>query len=158
MGDNAFMYAKTTDLCTEDAYPYEAVDGECRANGCDVAIPKGSVTGYRDVPPRSKEDLMSAVAQQPVAVAIEADLPTFQFYKRGVLRWPCGANLDHGVLAVGYGSLDGKDYWKVKNSWGSSWGMDGYILLKRGKRGAGECGILKQASYPVVEASAEVTV
>lgn len=58
---------------------------------------------------------MSAVAQQPVSVAIEANLPFFQMYKRGVLKTICGAMLDHGVLVVGYGTLHGTDYWKVKS-------------------------------------------
>merc|ERR1712125_317075 len=91
------------------------------------------------------------MGQQPVSIAIEADLPIFQSYKSGVLSGMCGAKLDHGVLVVGYGTdSQGGDYWKVKNSWGGAWGMDGYVLLKRGKSGSGECGILSQPSYPVV--------
>ena len=62
----------------------------------------------------------------------------------------CGTQLDHGVLAVGYGELSGSKYWKVKNSWGASWGQEGFILLGRGETGAGECGLLSQPSYPVV--------
>lgn len=154
--DDAFSYAQTQDICTEESYAYEGKDRACRGDGCEVGLSKEAVTGFFDVPPRSKEDLMSAVMQQPVSVAIQANLPTFQMYKRGVLKTICGATLDHGVLVVGYGTLDGTDYWKVKNSWGSSWGMDGYILLKRGKRGAGECGILKQASYPLVTSTTVV--
>merc|ERR1711988_1179889 len=98
--------------------------------------------------------LMSAVAQQPVSIAIEADKAIFQSYKAGVLTGMCGAQLDHGVLVVGYGTdSSGGDYWKVKNSWGATWGMEGYVLLQRGKTGAGECGILSQPSYPVVSGS-----
>jgi C1A family cysteine protease len=95
---------------------------------------------------------MSALAQQPVSVAIEADQTAFQFYSNGVLTAACGTQLDHGVLAVGYGTLNGVDYYKVKNSWGASWGMDGYILLGRGSKynnGQGQCGILLAASYPI---------
>lgn len=64
----------------------------------------------------------------------------------------CGTNLDHGVLVVGYGTLNGDDYYKVKNSWGADWGMEGYILLGRGSAfpAQGQCGIQMQPSYPIV--------
>merc|ERR1711988_1557457 len=96
--------------------------------------------------------LLDAVAQQPVSVALEADKNVFQLYSGGVLdSTSCGKQLDHGVLIVGYGTDSGVDYWKVKNSWGETWGDEGYILIERGssQRG-GECGILKMASFPTV--------
>merc|ERR1719450_1660916 len=157
--DNAFKYAEQNALCTEGSYSYEGRAGTCRATSCTVGIPKGGVTGYKDVAKDDMNALMEAVAQQPVSIAIEADLPTFQLYKSGVLSTICGANLDHGVLAVGYGNDAGKDYWKVKNSWGTTFGEAGYIRLLRGKSGAGECGLLSgPPSYPVVKASEEVVV
>merc|ERR1712151_1072822 len=138
-----------------ESYPYKASQGECSTSSCKIAIPKGGVTGYKDVAADSEQALMSALNQQPVSIAIEADKSVFQLYHSGVLQGLCGASLDHGVLAVGYGTEDGKDYWLVKNSWGSSWGVNGFIKLLRGKGGSGECGILSQASYPVVKASIE---
>jgi hypothetical protein len=87
-----------------------------------------------------------AVANQPVAVAIEADEREFQLYQGGVFDAPCGTALDHGVLAVGYGADNGSDYWIVKNSWGDAWGDRGYIRLARGiANSAGQCGIAMQA-------------
>merc|ERR1712242_363212 len=66
----------------------------------------------------------------------------------------CGTSLDHGILAVGYGTdSSGTNYWLVKNSWGTSWGMEGFAKLLRGKNSAGEGGILMQASYPLVSGS-----
>jgi len=105
------------------------------------------VEGHVDVPAKDEEALKAAVAKQPVSVAIEADKMAFQLYKGGVLDSDkCGTSLDHGVLVVGYGSDDGADYWKVKNSWGPSWGESGYVRIARGKN---MCGIAQQASYPI---------
>ncbi|KAJ0389646.1 hypothetical protein P43SY_011639 [Pythium insidiosum] len=100
--------------------------------------------------PNDEQALKAAVAQQPVSVAIEADQPEFQFYKSGVFDKPCGTQLDHGVLVVGYGtSENGQKYWKVKNSWGDKWGSDGYILLSREAGDpAGQCGVAMAPSYP----------
>ena len=92
---------------------------------------------------------MAAIAQQPVSVAIQANQLGFQLYKKGVFSGICGHKLDHGVLAVGYGSLDGKKYIKVKNSWGGSWGQSGYILLSQKGDGDGQCGINLAASFPI---------
>lgn len=115
------------------------------------------VSGYNDVPAGDEVSLKSAVAQQPVSVAIEADQSVFHFYSSGVLdSSSCGTTLDHGVLLVGYGtdSSTGKDYWKVKNSWGTTWGESGYVRLVRGKN---MCGIASQASYPTGASSASLT-
>lgn len=162
--DNAFAFIKKNKgLCTEASYPYTGVDGTCD-KGCKKD-PASTVNTFTDVATTAKA-LMSAVTKQPVSVAIEADQSAFQFYKSGVFTATCGTTLDHGVLAVGFGSMksdnittmvaDGKkkksqNYWKVKNSWGASWGLKGFILLQRGKKQAGgQCGILNSASYPTL--------
>jgi len=126
------------------------------------------VTSFNDVTSDSASQLMAAVSKGPVSVAIEADQSGFQFYKSGVFSGTCGTNLDHGVLVVGYGTDSGKDYWKVKNSWGTTWGDAGYIRLVRSSKtetgrkllgggggggSSGECGLLKQPSYPVISKS-----
>ena len=61
------------------------------------------------------------------------------FYSSGVFD-NCESYLNHGALAVGYTA----DYWIIKNSWGVSWGENGYIKLKKGNT----CGVLNTASYP----------
>merc|ERR550537_419183 len=151
--DNAFQYAEKEALCTEDSYPYTAKGGTCQADSCKAGLNSGAVKGYKDVTPQDLDAMAEAVSQQPVSIAIEADQRAFQLYKSGVLTGTCGTKLDHGVLVVGYGTMEGTDYWKVKNSWGPSWGMEGYILLEKGKDKAGECGIKMSPSYPVVSSA-----
>merc|ERR1712159_169437 len=102
--DNAFQYAEKTAMCTEESYPNTAKDGQCHTSGCSVGIPLGGITGFKDVVADNMADLMSAVAQQPVSIAIEADKTVFQLYRGGVLSGDCGSKLDHGVLLVGYGT------------------------------------------------------
>jgi len=150
--DYAFAFAEKNAICTEGSYPYTAQDGTCNLSGCQVGIPHGGVVGFTDVSTDSNSALKSALVQQPVSVAIEADQSSFQLYSSGVLTSSCGSRLDHGVLAVGYGSDAGTNYWKVKNSWGTSWGEHGYVRLHRSKHPrAGECGILSgPPSFPVV--------
>jgi len=143
--DQAFEYIiKNKGICSEAAYPYQGVDGTCQSKSCKSVT---TISGYTDVQAQSDSALMAAVAIGPVSVAIEADQQAFQFYQSGVFKAACGTNLDHGVLIVGYGTESGADYWIVKNSWGATWGMSGYILMVRGKD---ECGINSDPSYPQI--------
>jgi C1A family cysteine protease len=155
--DNAFSWIQSNGgLCSESDYPY--VSGETKTGGTclkSCSVDSGSsVRGFIDVSPSSDNTMMSALVKQPVAIAIEADQKEFQLYKSGVFTGTCGTKLDHGVLVVGYGSLDGKDYYRVKNSWSESWGSGGYILLGRGPQyngGDGQCGMLLQGSFPQLQ-------
>ena len=145
--DYAFQYVVDNGLTVEANYPYTATG----PNACKPQkyVPV-KIRGFKDVPPNSETALMTAIAQQPVSVAVEADQDVFQFYSSGVMNSACGTQLDHGVLAVGYGTLGGLDYYKVKNSWGADWGANGYILLGRGNFGAkGQCGIQMDPSFPL---------
>merc|ERR1712005_90276 len=142
--DNAFNWVQQNGICSEAAYPYTSGGGVTGTSkkGCSPVM---TITGHTDVPSRDESALQAAVSKQPVSVAIEADKSAFQLYSGGILdNSACGTNLDHGVLVVGYGT-DGKDYWKVKNSWGASWGEQGYIRMVRNKN---QCGISQQPSYP----------
>merc|ERR1711861_96389 len=163
--DDGFKYIKAKGDALESTYSYTGKTGTCVASKqSKTAVKVGAVTAFSDVKTDSEDQLLAAVAKQPVSVAIEADQSGFQFYKSGVFSGTCGTNLDHGVLVVGYGTDGGKDYWKVKNSWGTTWGQEGYIRMTKscsasGRRllgggggggGKGECGILAQPSYPEV--------
>ena len=132
---------------SESAYSYTARDGRCKASGTNVA----TLSSYVDISSGSESELQDAVANVgPVSVAIDASHFSFQLYSDGIYdEGRCSSTfLDHGVLAVGYGSEGGSDYWLVKNSWGTGWGIDGYIKMSRNSRN--QCGIATSASYPVV--------
>jgi len=149
--DDAFAWVQQNGgICTEDAYPYTSSSGTAAAcdTGCSV-VDGTAPTSWTDVD-TNEDALQSAVAQQPVSVAIQANQLAFQFYSGGVLTGRCGTNLDHGVLLTGYSVYDdGTPYWIVKNSWGTGWGVNGYIFIEKGKdQEGGQCGIALAASYP----------
>jgi len=148
--DSAFKYViANKGIDTEASYPYKATTSyNCQYT---VANKGASIKSYKDVTSGSESALQNSVAYHgPVSVAIDASNPSFQLYKSGVYYEPkCSStSLDHGVLAVGYGTGTGGDYWIVKNSWGTSWGQQGYIDMARNKNN--NCGIATQASFPTV--------
>jgi C1A family cysteine protease len=139
--DYAFKYIETNPLQLETDYQYTARDGSCKYVKSKGV---GKVKSYKDVSrDTSGSQLKAAVAKGPVSVAIEADQFAFQGYTGGVITSGCGSQLDHGVLAVGYGTDAGQEYFLVKNSWGGSWGVNGYV-----KMAPDQCGITLQPSYP----------
>lgn len=148
--DNAFRYIKENrGIDTEAAYPYKAEDEKCHFNPSKVGA---TDKGFVDIESGDEDQLKSAIATVgPVSVAIDASHESFQLYAGGIYYDPeCSSEeLDHGVLAVGYGTDEnGKDYWLIKNSWGPSWGDQGYIKMARNKNN--NCGVATQASYPLV--------
>jgi C1A family cysteine protease len=147
MMDDAFEYVQAAGIETEDSYPYKARDDlTCHYNAALVVF---NITGHTDVDPMNITALMTAVAGQPVSIAVEADQSSWQLYSGGVITSNCGQVLDHGVLVVGYGTdSNNTDYWNVKNSWGEDWGMAGYLLIERSD--ANLCGVLNQPSFPTL--------
>ena len=147
MMDKAFDYIRQNGLATESDYPYEGQQETCKQD----ASPAVKITGYERVPSNDESELLKAVANQPVTVAIDAGGQDFRLYSHGVFKGECGNRLNHAVTVVGYGtSEDGNKYWLIKNSWGNSWGEEGYMKLARevGNTMGGLCGIAMEATYP----------
>lgn len=140
---DAFKYVVHNGINTEQAYPYVARDQTCKTK---VGVFK--ITGYKNVPKRSTAGLAHANEAGPISVSIDAE--NIMKYTGGIFSNPaCGESLDHGVLLVGYTS----QYWHVKNSWGTTWGEQGYIRFSTTAVPdaiGGICGILLDASYPVI--------
>ena len=146
--EGAFKYIIEHGQCALSAYPYTAKDGTCEK--CTAVAHLSSCS---DVVPNDQISLKGAVAQQPVAIAIEADTKYFQSYSSGILTSSsCGTSLDHGVLIVGYGEDNGQKFWLVKNSWGTTWGDKGYVKIARSEstNDPGICGIAMDPSFPSV--------
>ncbi|CAI8609304.1 unnamed protein product [Vicia faba] len=151
--DKAFEFIiKNGGLDSEEDYPYQERQGTCDQEKKNTKVL--SIDGYEKVPRSNENALKKAVAHQPVTVAIEAYGGAFKLYESGVFTGDCGTKLDHAVLVVGYGSENGVDYWLVRNSWGTNWGVDGYFKIERNYRysRAGKCGIALFPSFPVKHA------
>jgi len=146
--DKGFEYVKMNGgIDTEESYPYKGKDGICEFKQADVGA---TLTSFKDVR-GGEEALAQAVSEVgPISVAMDAGHQSFQLYKKGIYKErACSSKrLDHGVLAVGYGSEGEKDYWIVKNSWGTVWGQEGYFWLAKGENNM--CGLATQPSYPIV--------
>ncbi|GMI72871.1 senescence-associated gene 12 [Hibiscus trionum] len=148
--DEAFNYiVRNQGIAKESKYRYTAKDGKC--SGQKETFRAAQIVGYEDVPKDNEEALLKAASQQPVSVALDGAGYGFQFYSGGVFGGACRTRLNHAVTVVGYGtSEDGIKYWLVKNSWGKSWGENGYMRIKRDVHSKkGHCGIAKKPSYPL---------
>ncbi|XP_066590345.1 digestive cysteine proteinase 1 [Prorops nasuta] len=134
-------------LPTEEDYGgYLGQDGYCHV---DNVTQTAKITGYVNVTPKNADALKLAIFKHgPISIAIDASQKTFSFYSNGVYYDPnCGnteESLDHAVLAVGYGTMNGQGYWLVKNSWSNYWGNDGYILMAQKDD---NCGVLLTPTY-----------
>jgi len=150
--DQAFQYIiATKGIDTEASYPYTGKDGTCQYKASNSGA---TISSYKDIIAGNETDLADAALKQPISVAIDASELSFQLYHDGVYySYLCSStNLDHGVLVVGFGLYDGilekKNYWIVKNSWGPSWGQEGFIYMSKDRNN--NCGIATSASYPIV--------
>eukprot|EP01018_Ginkgo_biloba_P020991 Gb_14461 [translate_table: standard] len=147
--DYAFEWViRNHGIDTEEDYPYAGVQKTCNRRKLDRHVV--TIDGYADVPVNNERALLQAVVTQPVSVGISGGGRAFQLYSGGIFTGPCSSSLDHATLIVGYGSQNGIDYWIVKNSWGTGWGMNGYAYMVRNRNDPeGICGINTLASYPI---------
>ncbi|XP_064981750.1 oryzain gamma chain-like [Musa acuminata AAA Group] len=147
----AFEYIKYNGgLDTEESYPYRGVNGVCQYKPEKVGV---KVLDSVNITLGAEDELKHAVGVvRPVSVAFEV-VNGFRLYKGGVYTSDtCGKtpmDVNHAVLAVGYGVENGVPYWLIKNSWGEDWGVDGYFKMEMGKN---MCGVSTCASYPIVAA------
>ncbi|KAJ8750936.1 hypothetical protein K2173_016117 [Erythroxylum novogranatense] len=145
----AFEYIKYNGgLDTEETYPYTGKNGVCKFSSANVGA---QVIDSVNITLGAEHELKHAVAfVRPVSVAFEV-VSGFRFYKKGVYTSDtCGStsmDVNHAVLAVGFGVEDGVEYWLIKNSWGADWGDHGYFKMELGKN---MCGVATCASYPIV--------
>ncbi|VEL24902.1 unnamed protein product, partial [Protopolystoma xenopodis] len=154
--DKAFQYVKDNNgIDDEKSYPYESGKTGEASDVCkfEEQFVAAKVTGFVDLPSKDERKLKEAVANVgPISIAINSGLLSFPHYKHGIYDDPdCQGDptdLDHGVLLVGYGSENGTDYWLIKNSWGTSWGEDGFVRIRRDHRNL--CGVTTAPSYPLV--------
>lgn len=146
--DYSYKYAKQTAQCSESSYPYTSgTTGKAsKCQSCSGVVPL--LGGYTDIKDGDENAMLKYTAVTSLAIGIKADDKQFQMYKSGVLDYNCDSSsksIDHAVVIEGYGTENGKDYWLVRNSWGTSWGESGYIKMKRD---VCMCGLCHMASFP----------
>jgi C1A family cysteine protease len=144
------QYVEQYGQVTESEYPYTAGHGQ--SGSCQtskISSPSVHVSAVNTVQRYSAKQLIAAIAQGPVSVTVEADKMAFQGYTGGILNSAaCGTNLDHAITAVGYGEKNGQQYYIVRNSWGPTWGDQGYIMIAAVEGTAGICGIQQTSVWP----------
>lgn len=135
----------------EADYPYlEIENGNCLQEQ-SMLLPGVRLKYGHGIYKHRPDQLKAALLYGPVAVTVDADSALFRDYRKGIIKSPaCGESLGHAVLAIGYGKSKNKDveYVIIKNSWGRSWGEDGFVRISLdqsyGKNGI--CGVLMELS------------
>lgn len=130
-------------ITTEAAYPYLEKESSCKMSGGSFKI-----SSYKGGALSNCSALSVMVTGRPVGVAVSAGNQYWQNYAGGIMN-QCGTGeVDHGVTLVGVYQDDSENYWRIKNSWGTEWGEDGYIRLDRSIGNGNICSICSYGFYP----------
>jgi C1A family cysteine protease len=148
--DQAFNYTSKYGVETEAAYPYPylAKDEQCKYNASEVVYKN---TGWGNVPSGNSVALAAALVNQPLSVSVDSS--AFQLYTGGIITsTTCGTQIDRNILAVGYSSQNGQDYWILQNQWGPTWGIQGYVYIAKSNstNNPGICGVAQVVNYPTI--------
>ena len=146
---NAYNYLKAYSSMNRVSYPYVGVKGTCKYNAANGLL---KTIGYKNVAKNDPNAHIAALQLGPVSVAVAASSSTFRLYKSGIISsTACGTSINHAVNMVGYGVSLGTPYWIIRNSWGTSWGEQGYFkVLRSSTVSTSICGILSLSSYPLI--------
>ncbi|OQR82187.1 cysteine protease family C01A, partial [Achlya hypogyna] len=142
--NRALEYIAQTGVCTAADFPYTQSNSQCKQS-----CRKNKLSIGRPVDIRGESALQSALDKQPVTVVVEAGNNVWRNYKSGIVKSCPGAQSDHAVIAVGYGN----GFFKIRNSWGTNWGEQGYMRLQKGSGGNGMCNVAEAPSYPTISGS-----
>jgi len=148
----AFEYIIQNGITSWDLYPFDGGNEKCLAS----ATPVAGILSYVALPPNNEGSILNAMGQAAVTIGVCADDYEFMYYSSGVFDYKkCCTAINHAVLIVGYGYDDktNQDYWVVQNSWGATWGENGFIRMLRNTNHPGSspgmCGLALSASYPL---------
>jgi len=141
----AFAYVQQNGLESEADYPYQAQDGNCAYNAQDVVA---KISGFQYATQSLNETQMQValIANGPLSICVDAE--TWQSYTGGIIESDCGTDLDHCVQIVGF-DIDNTNtpYWIIRNSWGTDWGINGFVYVERNQD---ECGVAMEATYVTI--------
>lgn len=155
----AFQFAAQNGVINRSDYPYESgktgTPGSCRQAGKNKVFYTDSSSTYSSLvqPDRYDWEAMKTVLRKwPVSIGFAASDEFFFFKGSAVFDGPCAyEGVNHGIVAVGFGSDGYNEYVIIRNSWSTSWGERGYAKVKVGDESyGGTCGFLTQPVYPVI--------